>query len=374
MAQVIEKIETCEIGKLDAKLQSARKKMDRAEMEELMAKCVEWNHQSPSVDEVKRVLALPQNEREYIELEMVAGKETGDSERVQACRVKLWELDGNDAKAEKARKEMDRDGMEAMLAKAKEWNHFPAPVQEIQRVLALPANGREYISLEMQAGEEMGDKRRVRACKGKLFELDMAEVPSSFARWQSWGGLRDAESYAKGKWFGKAAVRDAFLCAEKAVVNNSITRVDGNPDFKKQAKDMSKGILSFCGIKPDPRGDQAIYESFLIAGRSPELKKELVAQVLKFTVGNPTKPVPGQDKAMDLLLALLYFGWCFDDEELFKYMVTYCKKSKPTAVAAAAHGKFDVAPGTAPRSASDLQKAINEASALGKDGGAVALT
>ena len=87
-------------------------------------------------------------ERAYIDLELEAAKEMGDSDRaqvsrfrslvlklcgffnnflgvvLQACRSRMWELDGEEDACANARKEMSKEKMTSQLAKAKEFVFF----------------------------------------------------------------------------------------------------------------------------------------------------------------------------------------------------------------------------------------------------------
>jgi hypothetical protein len=336
--KLVDLLANCEVQKLDSQCQDARKRMDKAAMEECVVKAKEWDHSSAAVDEIIRVLAL--SEVPYIELEIIAAQEMGDRERVVKGKLRLWELAGNDAKCQKARKEMNKEDMKTWSAKAKEIPHTNEVIDDINRVLGLPE--KEYLKLEQIAGEEMGDAKRVRRCKGRLYEIEMSELPSSYQQWRSYKGLKNAEDYAKGKWFGKAATRDAMLNSEKVIINSSMTPND-EPQFKKQAKDMNKGILIYCGLKKDPRGEEAaIAESFNTAALNDNLKNEWYCQLFKASTADPKGKVPSEanKKALDLIGTTLY---CFlpPDEELAKYAYTYMVKKDKKYAQAAAHGKFD---------------------------------
>jgi len=367
--KLVDLLANCEVQKLDSKCVDARKRMDREAMEECIKNAAEWGHTSAAVDEIKRVLAL--GEVAYIELEVVAATEMGDRDRAVKGKLKLWELAGNDAKAQKARKEMNKEDMQHWLSKAKEIPHTNEIIDEIARVLGL--SEKEYLKLEQIAGEEMGDAKRVRRCKGRLYEIEMSELPSSYQRWQSFNGLKSPEDYAKGKWFGKAACRDAMLNSEKTIINSSMTPNE-DPQFKKQAKDVNKGILAYTGAKKDPRGeDAAMLESFMIAGQNEALKNELYCQLFKAATSDPKGKVPSEcnQKAVDLLGVALY---CFlpPNEELAKYAFTYMAKKHKKYALAAAHGKFD-SDKRPPRSGSDIARIIKEIDQMAS-GDAVALT
>ena len=336
--KLVDLLANCEVQKLDSKCQDARKRMDRALMEDCLKKATEWDHSSPAVDEIKRVLAL--GEYEYIGLELVAAKEMGDSARIKECNLKIWNMDKNDDKCIKARKEMNKEEMQKWSAKAKEIGHTNEHVEEINRVLALPE--KEYVQLELIAGEEMGDKKRVRRCKGRLYEMEMDAIPQSYSRWQNWKGFKTPDDYAKGKWFGKAAVRDAFLNVEKAIVNSSLT-INENPDFKKQAKELNKGVLAYIGVKKDPRGEEgAMSDSFSLANSNDQLKTELLCQLLKASTPDPKGKIPSDAnaKANDLLGVFIY-TWVAPDPELEKHIYVFMTKKGKKYSLACQHAKFD---------------------------------
>lgn len=266
---------------------------------------------------------------------------------------------------------MNREDMESWLKKAREIPHSNEIIDEISRVLGLPE--KEYLKVERVAGEEMGDKKRVRRCDGRLYEIEMSELPSSYERWTSYKGLKSPEDYSKGKWFGKAATRDAMLNAEKVIINSSMTPNE-DPQFKKQAKDMNKGVLAYCGVKKDPRGEEnAMAESFYLAGQSEALRNELYCQLFKAATSDPKGKVPSEanQKALELLGVALW-TWLPADEELAKYAFRYMVKKDQKYAFAAAHGKFD-SDKRAPRSGSDIRSIITKIDQA-KGGDAVALT
>jgi len=367
--KLVHLLANCEVQKLDSKCQDARKKMDRAAMEECLEKAKEWGHSSAAVDEIKRVLAL--SEIPFTELEIIAAVEMGDKDRAVKCRLKLWEHFKYDDKCIKARKEMNKAEMETWLAKAKEIPHTNEHIAELDRVLKL--SEKEYLKLEQVAGEEMGDTKRVRRCKGRLYEIEMNEVPDSYAKWQGWSGLKSGDDYAKGKWFGKAACRDAMLTSEKVVINSSMTPSE-DPQFKKQAKDMFKGILAYCGLKKDPRGeDNAIHETFAIAAQNDALKNELYCQLFKAATSDPKGKVPQEAnaKALNLLACNMYL-WMPPNDDLAKHVFKYMVKKNKKYAMAAAHGKFD-SDKRAPRSGSDFTRIIKEIDQM-ESGDALQLT
>jgi len=82
-------LENCEVQKLDYKCIDGRKRMDKALMQECDKNAKEWNHTSPAVVEMRRVLALP--EVRFVELEMVASCEMNDAARLKNRMARLFE-------------------------------------------------------------------------------------------------------------------------------------------------------------------------------------------------------------------------------------------------------------------------------------------
>jgi len=79
----------CEVQKLDNKCIDGRKRVDKALMQDCDVKAKEWNHTSPAVVEMRRVLALP--EVAFIELEMIAATEMNDMPRLKQRMARLFE-------------------------------------------------------------------------------------------------------------------------------------------------------------------------------------------------------------------------------------------------------------------------------------------
>ncbi|KAH9252192.1 hypothetical protein BASA81_009784 [Batrachochytrium salamandrivorans] len=79
-AKFLDILANCEVQKLDEKSIACRKVMDKAVLEECQEGSIKWKHTSPAIEEVKRVLALP--EVNFIELEFIAAKEMNDLARI----------------------------------------------------------------------------------------------------------------------------------------------------------------------------------------------------------------------------------------------------------------------------------------------------
>jgi myosin heavy subunit len=273
-----------------------------------------------------------------------------------------------------ARKIMIRADLEACLATAREYNHSSPPVDEVKRVLAL--DEKSWLELEVVAATNAGDGKRAKACKMRLWEIEFAHLPSSYERWYEWRGMNSPDEYSKGLWFGKKACRDGMFMASTTVVNASLVKPSGGPEFKKLAKEINKNVLVWCGLKTDGRGaDAAAVEAIQLASRSDEGKMELFLQCMKAATPNHTKPnIPPDShaKAYDLLgICMWYF--VPPEPELFKYCFAFAIKKAKKYSGAASHGKFD-SEGALPRVGSDITKALNAINSTDEGGRQVAMS
>ncbi|KAH9256415.1 hypothetical protein BASA81_005329 [Batrachochytrium salamandrivorans] len=368
--KMVSLLENCEVQKLDSQCTKARKDMDRDAMEVCVGKAKEWDHSSPAVDELKRVLAL--GEYDWVALEVIAAEAAGDSARLLACKLKIWALDGNDDKVAKARREMNKDDMQTWLSKANAVPHSTEGTQELARVLKL--DEKSYLELELVAAQEMGDKKRERKVNGRLFEIEMNALPSSpYAKWENFKGIKSGDDYVKGKWFGKQTAKDAMLVSEKGVINSSLSQVE-DPQFKKTAKDMHKAVLAYCGLKPDSRGESGLADAFAQASRDETVRKELLLQCWKQSMADPKGKVDSgaNKKALDLAAAIVY-TWRFQDDELNKFAyVSMVKKGGKKYGLACAHAKFD-SDGKAPRGYADIDRIAKALDALEAENAQLAL-
>ncbi|KAH9259339.1 hypothetical protein BASA81_002382 [Batrachochytrium salamandrivorans] len=269
-----------------------------------------------------------------------------------------------------ANKKMLRPEMKAGVVKAQSLSHNSPPVREAQRLLALPP--KQWYEQELQAAIQFNDLGRQTTCKYRLWEIEMFASGAQYERWGNFGGLKDPKDYAKGKWFGKASCAEGMCFGSKDVINSALSKADGSPEFKKQAKEMNKFVLAYAGVKKDPRGpDAAGADALGIAARSPQLKNELYLQLFKALTPNPKTP-QSTDKAYELLGVAL-FSFLPEDAELAKHAFIIATKHDKKYAKAASNGKF-VAPG-APRSGSDVTRIVGELVAFGVEGdSALALT
>jgi len=269
-----------------------------------------------------------------------------------------------------SRKKMLKTQMQSGVERAMAMNHSSPPLNEARRCLAL--SPKEWFQLELPAAEACGDSARVKQCKLRLWEIDMAASNPAYARWSNWQGLRPPQEYAKGKWFGKTSYGEGMCIADKAVVNQPLTR-EQSPEFRKLAKDMNKSILAYCGVKSDSRGaDQAACEGLQMASRSQASINEFYCQVFKMATLSPKISDPEiHNKAYQLLGITMY---CFvpQDEDLLKHAFMFSIKKDPNYAKCASHGKFDAS--GAPRSGMDISRIVSEIAAFNSTPSALSLT
>ena len=265
-----------------------------------------------------------------------------------------------------ARKKMLKPELQSGVQRADSIMHSSPPVQEAKRLLGLPA--KQWYTLELEAAQKYGDSGRVQQCKLRLWEIDMAAVGDGYARWSNWQGLRTPQEYAKGKFFGKTKCAEGMCMADKAIVNQPLTK-DMSPEFKKMAKDMNKAVLAFVGLKNDPRGpDQAAVDALSIASRSPGATNELYCQIFKATSQSPKVQDPQvYEKAFDLLGIALY-SFVPQDEELLKHAFMVAFKKSPRYAKCASHGKFT--PSGPPRGGMDITKIRSDIDTMNQQPGA----
>jgi hypothetical protein len=247
--------------------------------------------------------------------------------------------------------------MQNGIDRASGMGHNSPPVNEAKRLLGLAPE--KWYELELEAAKACGDSKRATQCKYRLWEIEMSKVNGSYARWGNWQGLRTPAEYAKGKWFGKASYAEGMCMADKAVINQPLTK-NSSPEFKKSAKDINKAVLGYVGLKKDPRGnEQAGIEALATGARSQELLSELYCQIFKACSPGPKVQDPMYiEKAYDLLAVCMY-SFAPVDEELLKVAFKFSTHKDPNRFAkCASHGKFE--PSGAPRSAMDISRILGE--------------
>jgi len=268
-----------------------------------------------------------------------------------------------------ARKKMIKTAMISAIEKADAIMHQGSPpYREVKRCLTL--SPKQWYDLELPAAQACGDTNRAKQCKYRLWEIDMAATPGSYARWSNWQGLRTPQEYAKGKWFGKTSTAEGMCMAEKATVNQPLTK-DPSPEFKRMAKEMNKSVLAYCGLKSDPRGpEQAAADALQTGARSNEAKSELYCQLFKAASSSQKVTDPAAyDKAYQLLGVAMY---CFPppDDELLKHAFIFSIKKDVKYAKACSHGKFE-SNGQAPRSGTEVSRIASEIDNMGREGSAI---